>query len=135
MIWKTETHHFTATICQHTGKTCPALARVARALVQSVSAAGAATSPEFEIEGSAELAHCATGCTARFRAQSDEAHIYCGVAPSADIEQLESYAEMMFGTEISAMPSGSLATPPCAMLQVLPVAPKASATAELRASA
>lgn len=32
MIWKTKTHEFSATVCQRTGKTCPALARLARSI-------------------------------------------------------------------------------------------------------
>lgn len=131
MIWKTKTHQFTATICQHTGRTCPALARVARALAASMSKAKSATTDDFEIEGSVELAHCATGCTARFRAHQDEVRLYCGVHSDADTDQLDSYADLMFEAEVTSLPSGMLADLPCAMLQVEALTPRDVATPEI----
>ncbi|MEX0327572.1 MAG: hypothetical protein AB3N07_02520 [Ruegeria sp.] len=135
MIWKSNTHQFSATVCQRTGKTCPALARMARALVQSISTAGSATTRELEIEGSAELTHCPGGCTARFRAQPDEIRIFCGTLPNSDIDKLDDYANLMFGTAPGALPSGAITDPPCAMLQALACEPTRSATADARASA
>ncbi len=134
MIWKTETHQFTATICQRTGKTCPAMARMARTLAQSVLTAGQSTTRDLEIEGSVELAYCASGCTARFSAQSDEVRVYCGVEADADVARLDGYANLMFGTEFTTLPSGMIPNPPCAMLQALALEPKKRTQTELRAS-
>lgn len=134
MIWKTKTHQFTATVCQHTGKTCPALARVARALVQSISTAAPVATSEFEIEGSSELTHCPAGCIARFRARPDEVRIYCGTGSDVDLDPLDEYAELMFGSEFRTLPSSIAANPPCAMLQALTLEPSGAAKPELRAS-
>ncbi len=118
MIWKTKTHEFTATVCQKTGKTCPAMARMARAITQAMETASPATTPDFEIEGSSELAHCAQGCTARFRAQAGQIRIFCGTDADTPIEPLDGYAELMFGTTFASLPADLLTTPPCAMLEV-----------------
>lgn len=135
MIWKTKTHQFTATICQHTGRTCPALARVARALATSMSNAASATTADLEIEGSVELAHCATGCTARFRAHQDEVRLFCGVDPETDTNRLDVYADLMFGTEFGPMPSGMLADQPCAMLQAEALVPRDATRQEVSGAA
>ncbi len=117
MIWKTKTHQFTATVCQKTGKTCPALAQMARAVVQAMEAAVPASTPDFELEGSSELAHCAQGCFARFRAQADQVRVFCGTDVDTAIETLDDYADMMFGLEFTTRPAKLLPTPPCAMLE------------------
>ncbi len=124
MIWKTKTHEFTATVCQKTGKTCPALARMASAIAQAMETAVPATTPDFEIEGSSELTHCPEGCTARFQAQTDRIRVFCGTDVEASIDTLDGYADMMFGTTFSAMPADLLANPPCAMLEVSALAPQ-----------
>jgi len=118
MIWKTKTHEFTATVCRKTGKTCPALARMARAITQAVETASLATTPDFEIEGCGELAHCAQGCTARFRAHADQVRVFCGTDADTPITMLDGYANRMFGTTCAPLPAGHLPNPPCAMLEV-----------------
>ncbi|WP_171124359.1 hypothetical protein [Ruegeria sp. HKCCD7251] len=118
MIWKTKTHEFSATICQKTGKPCPALARMARAMADAIATAQPVTTKEFEVEGSGELSHCAEGCTARFRAHSDLIRVYCGTASETPTTKLDDYADMMFGTSLSAMSTGTLSDMPCAMLEV-----------------
>jgi len=128
MIWKTKTHQFTATVCQKTGKPCPALAQMARAVVQAMEAAVPATTPDFEVEGSSELAYCAQGCMARFRAQKDLIRLFCGTSTDASVDRLDEYADMMFGPDVTMRPAGMLTTPPCAMLEVTtltqdPIAP------------
>ena len=117
MIWKTKTHQFTATICQKTGKSCPALAQLARSAVQAMEAAVPATTPDFEFDGSSELTHCSQGCIARFRAQKDLIRIYCGAHEETSFEVLDDYADMMFGPHVTMRPAGILTTPPCAMLE------------------
>ncbi len=118
MMWKTKTHQFTATVCQRTGKTCPALAQMARAVVQAMEAAVPATTPDFEIDGNSELTYCAQGCTARFRAEKDQIRIFCGTSADTSIEALDNYADMLFGLDFTMRPAGTLPPPPCAMLEV-----------------
>lgn len=132
MIWKTKTHQFSATICQRTGKTCPALAQVARALATSITEAAPATSSEFEIEGSSELRFCAHGCTARFRARADEIRVFCGADPVIETSKLDNYADLLFGTEAHAVPADILLNPPLAMLEALALSQDAPMTAECR---
>ncbi len=117
MIWKTKTHEFAATVCQRTGATCPALAQMARALTQAMSATKPVTKSEFEIEGTIDLSHCPEGCTARFRAKCDQIRVFCGTDPEIDTGRLDDYADMMFGTEYRSLPADLLRNPPCAMLE------------------
>lgn len=123
MIWKTNTHEFSATICQRTGRTCPALAHLARSVAQAVAAAGAATSPDFRVEGSSELTHCTPGCIARFDARADLIRVYCGARPDAAAERLDAYADLMFNDLADACPAQGLDTSPCAMLQAVALEP------------
>ncbi|CUK11204.1 hypothetical protein RUE5091_03390 [Ruegeria denitrificans] len=127
MIWKTKTHQFTATVCQKTGKTCPALAQMARAIVQAMDAAVPATTPDFEFDGNSELAYCAQGCRARFRAQKDLIRVFCGTGDETSLESLDDYADMMFGPDVIIRPAGILTTLPCAMLEVTKLQPIAVA--------
>lgn len=127
MIWKTKTHEFTATMCQHTGKPCPALARLARAMAQAMGKAVDASGPEFEIEGSSDLTHCTDGCTARFRAGRDRIRLFCGADPEAEMDGLDDYADMMFGAAFNTLPSGIISKLPCAMLEVRTLAPRMAA--------
>ena len=130
MIWKTNTHQFTATVCQRTGKTCPALAQAARAMVQAVATASPVTTEAFEVEGSAELTHCPQGCTARFHARPDRVRIYCVTDPDTQSGRLDNYAELMFGAAFSTLPADTMENPPCAMLQAERLAPQQPALAE-----
>ena len=135
MIWKTNTHKFSATICQRTGKNCPALARLARALATSVGKAGPTTTAGFGIEGSCDLTHCASGCTARFRSGPEETRVFCDADSDVAIDHLDSYADLMFGTDSHPIPGGTLSRPPCAMLEVLTLGGSTRAQAEYRPSA
>ncbi|WP_170593329.1 hypothetical protein [Ruegeria arenilitoris] len=135
MIWKTDTHEFAATICQRTGKTCPALARMARAIAQAMATAQAATSPDFQVEGSSELAHCEHGCTARFDARSERIRVYCGAAADSPSDCLETYADMLFDDQSDALPAQVISDRPCAMLQATAIMPVVRAEREFRATA
>lgn len=123
MIWKTKTHAFSATVCQRTGKTCPALAQVARAITQAIETAAPATTPNFQVEGSSELTHCREGCTARFRARLDQIRVFCGAASDICTDSLDSYADMMFADVFTSLPADVVASPPCAMLEVSTLVP------------
>ena len=123
MIWKTETHQFTATVCQKTGTTCPALAQTARAVVQALEAAAPATTADFEFDGSSDLTHCQQGCIARFRAQKNQVRVFCGSNADDPIDALNSYAEMLFGPEFTVRTADLLSTAPCAMLDVSSLSP------------
>ncbi len=118
MIWKTKTHEFSATVCQKTGKPCPALAQMARALADAMATAQPATNSEFEVEGSGELAHCADGCTARFRADHAQIRVFCGIGSDTPSAILNAYADLMFGQDTTFMPAGVVSELPCAMLEV-----------------
>ncbi|MEM1006504.1 MAG: hypothetical protein AAF625_06290 [Pseudomonadota bacterium] len=122
MIWNTDTHQFTATICQRTGKTCPALIRMASAMNSAITQAGTLTKEDFEIEGNVELTHCQDGCIARFRAGPDTIRVFCGSDPATETKKLDHYADLMFGSDAHMQVSCSITTPPCAMLEarVLP---------------
>lgn len=126
MIWNTTTHEFSATLCQRTGKTCPALARMARAIAEAMATAGPVTSSEFEMDGSSELTHCGEGCTARFRASPTRIRVYCGANTNDSADKLDDYADMMFGSDFASLPTGFLTTLPCAMLQASALAPRPS---------
>lgn len=124
MIWKTKTHEYSATVCQRTGKTCPALARLARSVSEAMTQATAATGDEFEFDGGSELAHCAEGCHATIRAQSDRIRIFCGTQSEVQPEDLNAYADLIFGNTFTTLPSGLIADPPCAMIEVVTLRPR-----------
>ncbi|WP_037315037.1 hypothetical protein [Ruegeria halocynthiae] len=127
MIWKTKTHQFTATVCQRTGKTCPALARLARAMTVAMKTAAPTTTPEFQVEGSSDLTYCPEGCTARFWAQKDQIRVFCGTCADTPTKTLDGYADMMFGTSFTPLPAGVLTDLPCAMLEVSSLVPRPAA--------
>lgn len=135
MIWKTKTHEFSSTLCQRTGKPCPALARLARAMVDAIETAGRCATQDFEIEGSSDLHHCPEGCTARFHARRDQIRLFSGIDAEAPVDGLDRYADVFFGSEFRTLTSDTLATRPCAMLQVRSHAPQKSAKAPLQATA
>ncbi len=135
MIWKTNTHEFSATICQRTGKNCPALAQMARALAASMAKVGPTTTAGFEIEGSCDLAHCAGGCTARFRACPDEIRVFCDADADTSIKCLDDYADLLFGSDIGSVPASLMSHPPCAMLEAIALTNGTRAPEEFRPSA
>ncbi len=121
MMWKTNSHLFTATMCQHTGKPCPALAQMACNLAKGMSTSTTVTSRDFEIEGSVSLGHCATGCNAVFSAGHDRIRVFCDVPPETEIDQLDQFADMLLSARDIPMPSGSLTNRPCAILEAIPI--------------
>ncbi|MBE1285653.1 MAG: hypothetical protein GJ676_20240 [Rhodobacteraceae bacterium] len=117
MIWKNKTHRFSASVCRHTGKPCPAAARVVRALAQAVDSAGRAASPDFEIEGSLDLDGCQRNCTARYSGNADMIRMYCDVSEQAEATMLDHMADALFSDDFIALPSVPSDEVPCAMLQ------------------
>jgi hypothetical protein len=104
-------------------------------MVDALDQAGPATTSDFEIEGSSDLTHCSDGCHARFRASQSRVRVYCGADPDADSETLDRYADLMFGTDTSSLPSAAMTSLPCAMLEASVIAPRKPAPAELQLSA
>ncbi|WP_171103715.1 hypothetical protein [Ruegeria sp. HKCCD7255] len=135
MIWNTKTHQFSATLCQRTGKPCPALAQLARAIAQAMSTAKPVTTDGFEVDGHAQLTHCAKGCTARYLARPKQVRIFCDADPRTENETLEQFADLMFSCKVTSMPADALVKAPCAMLQVTtnaaPVAVQAAEQASI----
>ncbi|SLN15694.1 hypothetical protein TRL7639_00269 [Falsiruegeria litorea R37] len=119
MIWKTNTHLFSATVCQHTGKTCPAVQRMAEKLSQAMVASKPMTSDDFEIEGNSVLKHCPMECPARFTASHDRIRIFCGVTPEAETEDLNRFADALFDPQPRPMPAGTFERP-CALAEAVP---------------
>ncbi len=97
--------------------------------------AAPATQEDFEIEGRSELSFCSSGCTARFRARSDEIRVFCGADADADMARLDSYADLLFGTQPSAVGAGFLTNPPHAMLEALTLPKGSVAEQEFRPQA
>ncbi|WP_406648162.1 hypothetical protein QEZ52_04055 [Aliisedimentitalea scapharcae] len=116
MIWTDKTYSYAATLCQHTGRPCPAAARIVKRLTQAVHRAGAATSPDFEIDGSADVQGCDRVCTARFVATQDQIRLFCGVSGDTANATLDRIADALFDMT-GAMASPGAAHTPCAMLQ------------------
>ncbi|GGH33918.1 hypothetical protein SAMN05444007_107144 [Cribrihabitans marinus] len=119
MIWTTDTHRFTATTCQHTGRDCPALARMAEKLAGAMESARPTTTEDFEIEGTSTLDRCPYRCPARFRASHARIRIFCGVDGDAEIGPLDRLADLLLSAEAGGLPA-SAAPRPCAMVEVVP---------------
>lgn len=119
MIWKTDTHLLTATTCQHTGSTCPALVRMAENLTQAMTTAKPVTTEDFEIQGNNTLTHCPKACPAKFQASHDRIRIFCGVAEEADMGRLNLFADALLSPDNRGFvsPGGPV---PCAMVEALP---------------
>ena len=134
MIWTDTNYDYAATICQHTGKPCPALARLAKSLTHAVERAVAATGPDFELDGAIAVNGCARDCQARFSASRTRTRLFCDVAEDAPLPALDRLADVMLDDVDSAgFPSLSANQMPCAMLQAdLRAMPAASAQAEMR---
>ncbi|WP_240336760.1 hypothetical protein [Tropicibacter sp. Alg240-R139] len=120
MIWKTNTHLFTATVCQHTGKTCPAVQRMAEKLSQAMEASKPVTSDDFEIAGNSVLNHCPMECPAKFEASHDRIRIFCGVTPEAETEDLNRFADALFDPHPHPLTSTRFERP-CAIVEAEPV--------------
>jgi len=119
MIWKTASHLFTATVCQKTGATCPAVQEMAEKLSQAMVASRNVTDEDFEIEGNSVLKHCPQECPARFVASHDRIRIFCGVTPAADTEDLNRFANALFDPHPCAMTAGTFERP-CALAEAVP---------------
>ena len=120
MIWTDKTHSYAATLCQHTGRPCPAAARVIKQLTQAVHRAGAATSPDFEMDGSADIQGCERGCTARFVASQTQIRLFCGAPAGTAQTTLDRFADALFDMTGAMMASSGASGTPCAMLQARP---------------
>ncbi|WP_461403740.1 hypothetical protein [Falsiruegeria mediterranea] len=120
MIWKTNSHLFTATVCQHTGRTCPAVQRMAEKLSQAMMASKPITSGDFEIEGSSVLKHCPMECPAKFTASHDRIRIFCGVTPEAETEGLNRFADALFDPDPNPLTLTQFERP-CAIAEAVPV--------------
>lgn len=118
MIWKTNSHLFTTTVCQHTGKTCSAVQRMAEKLSQAMVASKPITSDDFEIEGNSVLKHCPMECPARFTASHDRIRIFCGVTPEAKTDDLNRLADALFDPHPGPVAAGEFQRP-CAMAEAV----------------
>ncbi|TMV06794.1 hypothetical protein FGK63_11760 [Ruegeria sediminis] len=121
MIWKTDTHLFSATLCQQTGEPCPALARMAEKLAGAMTTAAPMTAEDFKVEGTCTLEHCPSGCAARFEAGHGRIRVFCGVDADADGDRLNQFADMLLHPEAGFLPSGWLTRMPCALLEGIPI--------------
>ncbi|MGI9369584.1 MAG: hypothetical protein ACR2O2_12185 [Ruegeria sp.] len=130
MIWKSDTHLFTATLCQHTRKPCPALAHMAKALARGMSTSAPMTADDFELEGNVSLTHCKKGCNAVFCASRDRIRVFCDVAKDDDTDRLDRFADMLFNCDAMPVPTITQANRPCALLEAIPK-PDMSRPAEL----
>ena len=119
MIWKTNSHLFTATVCQHTGETCPAVQRMVEKLSQAMVASKPMTSDDFEIEGNSVLKHCPMECPARFTASHDRIRIFCGVTPEAETDDLNRFADTLFDLHPRPLAAGTFQRP-CAIAEAVP---------------
>ncbi len=120
MIWKTNSHLFTATVCQHTGKTCAAVQRIVEKLSQAMVASKPMTSDDFEIEGTSVLKHCPRECPAKFIASHDRIRIFCGVTPEAETGELNRFADALFDPTPHSLASRMFERP-CAIAEAVPV--------------
>lgn len=123
MIWTTETHQFSVTLCRRTGKPCPALSALALNLARAMQKAEPVTGQDFEIDGECELAACAEGCQAFYSASHSRIRIFCGVGETADFSWFDRLADALMepGGQIIVNDKRPL---PCAMAEarrVLPV--------------
>lgn len=122
MIWKTNTHLFSATVCQHTGKNCPAVNRMAEKLAQAIAASKPITTDDFEIEGDSVLKHCPHDCHARFVATHDRIRIFCDVTSEIETSDLNRFADALLKPSSGPI-TLALSQSPCALVEVLPIKP------------
>ncbi|SDE11317.1 hypothetical protein [Ruegeria marina] len=95
MIWTTDTHNFSATLCQRTGKPCSALAAMAQNLAHAMNKAEATTGQDFEIEGEFSLPTCPGGCRALYAASHRRIRVFCGVTETAETSWLNRMADAL----------------------------------------
>ncbi len=95
MIWTTETHQFAGTLCQVTGKPCPALSALALNLARAMHKAEPVTGQDFEIEGECALTACGEGCQALYSASHSRIRIFCGAGEAADFGWFDRLADAL----------------------------------------
>jgi hypothetical protein len=121
MIWKDKTHEFTATVCMQTGRPCPAMARILRALTRSVASSAKMCDPNFLIEGSIDLDGCAHECTARYSASSARVRMYCNAGEEVAQPTLDRYADLALGQSATSIPTQQIRVYPCALSESRPL--------------
>lgn len=126
MIWADKTHSYSATVCRHTGKTCPAAARMMRKLAAAMAAAKPMTEDDFEISGTADLAGCPRQCAAIYEASHCGIRLFAGVEKNADTAALNRLADALLDPDGRPLPGSARTTVPCAMLDAKPAAPAAA---------
>jgi hypothetical protein len=121
MIWKDKTHEFTATVCMQTGRPCPAMARILRALTRSVSSSAKMCDPNFLIEGSIDLDGCEYECTARYSASGERVRLYCNAGEDVAQPALDRYADLALGQSTASIPTQQISVYPCALSESRPL--------------
>lgn len=121
MIWTTETHQFSVTLCRRTGKPCPALSALAQNLARAMQKAEPVTGQDFEIEGECALAACGEGCQSLYSASHSRIRIFCGVGETADFSWFDRLADALMepGEQVFVNDSRPL---PCAMAEARRIA-------------
>jgi sulfite reductase beta subunit-like hemoprotein len=120
MIWADKTHSYSATLCRHTGKTCPAAARMMRKLAGAMAAAETLTDEDFELTGTADLSGCPRQCTARYAASHLGIRLFAGVGADADDAGLNRIADALLNPDGRPLAGLNGQSVPCAMLDARP---------------
>ena len=123
MIWTKDNYNYAATNCLHTGTTCPVALRMLDNLTRAFSAASKATTPFFETTGHTQLTGCDRDCVAQYTASHDRIRIHCGVSETADIQQLDRFADAIFTAGPYGKTIGQCSERPCAVVQARAVMP------------
>jgi len=110
------TYETIATLCQKTGRQCPAAAAAADHLARAAGLACAAV-PEFGMSGQLQLEGCAQGCAAQFTLDSARIELFCGVGAEVDIAALCAFADSFLGTGKPLYGIGKLDAPPRAIVR------------------
>lgn len=105
-----------ATICQRTGRQCPAALSAADQLARAASLA-CATEPAFCMTGQLMLEGCAQGCAAQFTLNGTHIELFCGVEADVDIAALCAFSDSFLGTGKALHGIGKLDTPPQAIVR------------------
>jgi hypothetical protein len=121
MIWKDKTHEFTPTVCMQTGRPCPAMARILRALTRSVASSAKMCDPNFLIEGCIDLDGCAHVCTARYSASGARVRLYCNAGEEVAQLALDRYADLALGQSATGIPTRQISVYPCALSESRPL--------------
>lgn len=117
MIWTTNTHSFSATLCQKTGKPCPVARQMMLNLARAMNKAEGVTAADFELTGTIRLQGCAAGCEARYVADHARISLFCDIARDASQSQLDRFADAMFSVESTGLVPATGRTCPSAMIQ------------------